>query len=209
MLQSEKKRLLGLKRLEAEARLQGYSLVVGIDEAGRGPLAGPVMAAVCFIPEDIFIPGVKDSKVLTSTKRALIFEQIRNEPRILYAVGSASHEEIDQINIYQATKLAMKRALETFPGPSPDFLLIDGLSLPEIALPQQKIIKGDALSYSIAAASIIAKETRDAHMCALDKEWPMYGFAAHKGYGTKAHREALLLHGPCAFHRKSFLKSFL
>ncbi len=206
MLKAEKTRLLKLKRLEAEIQAQGYKIVVGIDEAGRGPLAGPVMAAACFIPDNIFIEGVNDSKLLSPLKRAHIFEAIRNNPEILYAVGLASPAEVDLLNIYQATRLAMSRAVELLPL-KPDFLLIDGMTLPDILLNQQKVIKGDSLSYCIGAASIIAKETRDALMRDFDKEWPQYGFARHKGYGTVMHRDALRLHGPCPIHRKTFINS--
>ncbi len=208
MLKAEKKRLLRLKSLEAEIKAQGYKIIVGIDEVGRGPLAGPVMAAACFIPDYIFIEGIKDSKLLSPKKRAHIFEVIRNNSEVIYGVGAASAEEIDLLNIYQATRLAMARAIEGLPI-KPDYLLIDAMELPDSPFSQKKVIKGDLVSYCIAAASIIAKEKRDALMQDFDKEWPQYGFAQHKGYGTLMHKNAIQLHGLCSIHRKSFNKSLL
>lgn len=178
--------------------------MVGLDEAGRGPLAGPVVAACCFIPEGLFIEGINDSKALSSEQRASIFEVIKSHPEIIYAVGQASHEEIDTINIFQASKLAMRRAVEAL-ALKPDFLLIDGFRIPELDFPQQHIIRGDSLSYCVAAASIIAKETRDALMRLYEEEFPGYGFAQHKGYATKKHKESLAALGRCPIHRRSFL----
>lgn len=188
---------------ERAARKQGYRTVAGVDEAGRGPLAGPVVAAACIIPADLLISGVDDSKKLTPQKRAAIFKKVKKMPEVHYAIGIISSEEIDRINIYQATIQAMLqaiRALQTLP----EILLIDGMALPMLSIPSQKIVQGDAKSQSIALASIIAKETRDALMNDFHLQWPHYGFNQHKGYGTPQHLEALSLHGPCPIHRRSF-----
>lgn len=204
MLSSEETlRLIELTRFESEALNLGYRFIAGVDEAGRGPLAGPVVAAACLIPNGIFLPGVDDSKKLTPKKRASLFEAIKSEPRIHYGVGVISSEEIDRVNIYQATILAMLAAINALKIP-PDYLLVDGMQLPHPSIPVQKIIKGDAKSQSIAAASIIAKETRDALMDQYDEQWPRYGFKKHKGYGTEMHMAALFEHGPCPIHRRSF-----
>lgn len=188
---------------EEAAYQKGYQLLCGIDEAGRGPLAGPVVAAVCMIPRGVLIEGVNDSKQLTAKKRETLFERLVTDPSIIYAVGVVDSCEIDQINIYQATILAMLKAVECL-SVTPDYLLVDGLKLPHATIPAQKIIKGDQLSHSIAAASIIAKETRDRLMLAHDRTWPHYGFAQHKGYGTAKHMAAIQEHGPCPIHRFSF-----
>lgn len=198
----ELQRLHDLTIFERAARQQGYNQIAGIDEAGRGPLAGPVVAAACIIPEDIFLPGINDSKKLTPQKRLALFEQIKADTRIQFGVGIVSHSIIDKINIYQAAMEAMRIAVANLPN-RPDYLLVDGLKL-EYPIPSQKIIKGDQLSQSIAAASIIAKETRDQIMLEYHQEWPHYGFNKHKGYGTAFHRNALSVHGPCAIHRLSF-----
>lgn len=188
---------------EEAAYQKGYRLLCGIDEAGRGPLAGPVVAAACMLPRNYFVEGVNDSKQLTPKTRARLFERLTTDPRIIYAVASVTSEEIDQINIYQATMVAMLKAVEKL-SVQPDYLLVDGLLLPHPTLFVEKIIKGDALSHSIAAASIIAKVTRDQMMCDWDKQWPQYGFAQHKGYGTPQHVEMIRQHGPCPIHRRSF-----
>lgn len=199
----EQRRLEGLLTFELEARQKGYNLVAGIDEAGRGPLAGPVVAAVCLIPEGILIPEVNDSKQLTAEQRHELFEQITTDSRITYAVGMIDAQRIDLINIYQATIQAMLQAVAKLPSP-PDFLLVDGLLLPHPTIPCQKIIQGDAKSYCIAAASIIAKETRDRHMKEEHLKWPEYGFDRHKGYATADHLNAIAKYGPCPIHRHTF-----
>ena len=180
-----------------------YTSFAGVDEAGRGPLAGPVVAAACLIPEGIWIPDVKDSKALTAQKRKKVFKALISCPTIVYGVGIVSHEEIDEINIFQATIRAMLQAVAQLTT-TPECLLVDGLNLPHPHIPCIKIIHGDAISYPISAASIIAKETRDALMMEADLRWPEYGFAAHKGYGTAAHLKALERYGPCPIHRRTF-----
>jgi ribonuclease HII len=198
----ELQRLHDLTIFERAARQQGYKQIAGIDEAGRGPLAGPVVAAACIIPEGVFLPGVDDSKKLTPQKRQALFELIKGDTRIQFGVGIVSHTIIDAINIYQAAMEAMRIAVANLPM-RPDYLLVDGLKL-DYPIPSQKIIKGDQLSQSIAAASIIAKETRDKIMLEYHQEWPYYGFNKHKGYATAFHRDALREHGPCTIHRLSF-----
>ncbi len=199
----EKQRLDELTMYERKAYRQGFKCVVGIDEAGRGPLAGPVLAAACMIPKGLLIPGVNDSKKLTPKKRFELFQKITNDSRIAYAVGRVDSEDIDRINIFQATIQAMLQAVSklTF---LPDLLLVDGLDLKHEQIPCQKIIGGDALSQSIAAASIIAKETRDLLMNEFHQQWPQYGFDQHKGYGTAKHQEAISHFGPCPIHRFTF-----
>lgn len=188
---------------EKAARKNGYSLVAGIDEAGRGPLAGPVVAAACLLPAGIRLPNVDDSKKLTPEERETLFKKLTTHPKILYGVGVISHIEIDEINIYQATIQAMLQAVVNIPL-KPDFLLVDGLQLPHPSIPVQKIIGGDALSLSIAAASIIAKVTRDRLMLQYHAEFPHYGFDRHKGYGTELHLEMIAKYGICPIHRKTF-----
>jgi ribonuclease HII len=199
---TEQMRLQGLLQYENEARLKGFQTIAGIDEAGRGPLAGPVVAAACIIPQGILLPGVNDSKQLSPAARQKLFQQIKTIPDIIFSIGRVDPAEIDRINIYQATIVAMQHAVGGL-SCRPDYLLVDGMKLPH-DIPVLKIIKGDALSQSIAAASIIAKVTRDAMMEEYDKQWPQYGFAKHKGYGTAAHLAALAEHGPCPIHRRSF-----
>jgi ribonuclease HII len=180
---------------------RGFRLVAGLDEAGRGPLAGPVVAACAILDPDFVIPGLNDSKKLTEKKRDELCKIIC-ERALDFGVGIVGPEEIDRINILEATKMAMALAIEDLNQP-PDHLLIDALGLP-VNIPQTPLIKGDSRSASIAAASIIAKVTRDRIMVALDMEHPEYGFAGHKGYGAKTHMEAIINHGPCPAHRKSF-----
>jgi ribonuclease HII len=199
----EWRRLQKLHIYEDQARAQGFSLIAGIDEAGRGPLAGPVVAAACIIPKDVFIIGVDDSKKLTASQRKELFSKITSDSRILYGVGVIGHEETDQFNIYQATIKAMLLAIGRLIQ-APEFLLVDGLKLPHPSIPCLKIIGGDGLSHSIAAASVIAKESRDRIMIEEHEKWPQYGFANHKGYSTPEHLEALKKHGPCPIHRRSF-----
>ncbi len=188
---------------EEEAYLTGYQWLAGVDEAGRGPLAGPVVAAACILPKGLLIPQVNDSKKLTPKMRERLFARLTSDPAIYYAVGIVDSVEIDRINIYQATICAMLIAIERLKQ-APDYLLVDGMKLPHPTLPCLKIIKGDQLSQSIAAASIIAKETRDRLMLDYHARWPAYGFDHHKGYGTEQHVEALFKHGPCEIHRRSF-----
>ena len=184
----------------------GLHLICGVDEAGRGPLAGPVCAAAVILPEHLQIPGLTDSKKLTDKKRRELFPVIQ-EQAIAYGIGLASEQEIDEINILQATFLAMRRALEQLTV-RPEIALIDGNRETDFGLPVKTVVKGDILSANIAAASILAKVTRDNLMMELAQQYPEYGFEIHKGYGTKAHYEALRTYGPCPIHRKTFLKKF-
>lgn len=181
---------------------QGFKCVVGVDEAGRGPLAGPVVAAAVQIWLGEFEEKIDDSKRLSPKKRQLAYEEILRT--CLVGVGMASVEEIDELNILQATFLAMTRAIENFPGQA-DFCLVDGsVDIPNLSLPQKRIVKGDSLSESIAAASIVAKVERDLLMLEYDKLYPAYNFAQNKGYGTKEHREALTVYGRSPIHRTTF-----
>lgn len=195
-------RINSLMKIEKELTREGYSLIAGVDEAGRGPLAGPVMAAACILPRKFDLPGLNDSKKLTPQKRKYLFEMIK-EQALSYSVASASPEEIDRINILQATKLAMQRALAALTV-RPDYVLIDGRERLELAVPQKTVIDGDALSASIAAASILAKVTRDEFMCKMHELYPEYSFDLHKGYPTRLHLEALKKFGACPLHRRSF-----
>ena len=185
---------------------KGVKLICGVDEAGRGPLAGPVCAAAVILPPHIEIPGLNDSKKLTDKKRRELYPVIM-EQAIAYGIGLASHEEIDQINILQATYLAMERAIGQL-SVKPELALIDGNRAKDFGLPVQTVIKGDSLSASIAAASILAKVTRDDLMLVAAGDYPQYSFDVHKGYGTKAHYESLTAFGPSPIHRMSFLKKF-
>jgi ribonuclease HII len=181
-------------------------IICGVDEAGRGPLAGPVCAAAVILPKDLEIPGLTDSKKLTDKKRRELFPVIK-EQALAYGIGLASESEIDEINILQATFLAMQRALDQLQV-KPDLALIDGNREKDFGLPVKTVVKGDSLSANIAAASVLAKVTRDDLMVALAEEYPQYGFEIHKGYGTKAHYEALREFDASPVHRKSFLKKF-
>lgn len=185
---------------------QGYKVICGVDEAGRGPLAGPVCAAAVILPEHLEIPGLTDSKKLTDKKRRALFPLIQ-ERAIAFGIGFVSEQEIDEINILQATFLAMRRAMEQLKV-RPDLALIDGNRETDFGLPVHTVIKGDSLSLNIAAASVLAKVSRDDVMLRLAETYPAYGFDIHKGYGTRAHYEALEKFGPCPIHRKSFLKKF-
>lgn len=187
---------------EKLAYSNGFTHVAGIDEAGRGPLAGPVMAAAVILPAGLSISGVDDSKKLTPDKRETLFEIIMVQA-LAVGVGIMSPAEVDRINILQATRRAMLSAVQQL-SPQPDFLLIDGISTIESAVPQKTIKKGDSLSLSIAAASIIAKVTRDRHMIKMDAKYPGYGFAGHKGYGSAAHLDAIRRLGPSPIHRLTF-----
>lgn len=199
----EMKRLYEMTSFEREASAQGHTAIAGVDEAGRGPLAGPVVAAAAILPPGLYIPYVNDSKKLTPAKRRELFNAIQSNSAILSAVGIVSPEEIDRINIYQATQEAMRIAVRAL-SKKPDILLVDGMKIGEFPYLQWKIIKGDALSQSIAAASIIAKETRDALMEEYARLYPGYGFEKHKGYGTAKHLEAIEKLGPCPIHRRTF-----
>lgn len=189
---------------EKQAASRGCRTVCGIDEAGRGPLAGPVCAAAVILPPGCEIPGLNDSKKLTEKKRELLFPLI-TQKALAYGIGWASEEEIDQFNILQATFLAMARAVEALQTP-PDWAMVDGNRMPPLPVPGETIVKGDGKSASIAAASILAKVSRDRVLRQMDEQYPQYGFAKHKGYGTKAHYEAIKAYGVLPVHRKSFLK---
>lgn len=189
---------------EKEALAKGYKSVCGVDEAGRGPLAGPVCAAAVILPEGIIIDGVNDSKKLSEKKRESLFDVIR-EQALSYSIAYATVDEIEEINILNATMLAMRRAIDGLDIKA-DYAMIDGNKIPPIDIDAECIVKGDAKSMSIACASILAKVSRDRLLYKYAEEYPMYGFDKHKGYGTKVHREAILKYGPCPYHRKSFLK---
>ena len=191
---------------ENAAMQEGYRVVCGVDEAGRGPLAGPVCAAAVILPWGVQIDGLNDSKKLTDKKRRELYDVIA-EKAVSFGIAMASEKEIDEINILQATFLAMQRAIDQL-SVKPDLALIDGNRARDFGLPVRTIVKGDSLSASIAAASILAKVTRDRLMEELDGKYPEYGFAVHKGYGTKRHYEALRQYGPCEIHRRTFLKKF-
>ena len=194
-----------LWKFEQAAFDEGFEIVCGIDEAGRGPLAGPVCAAAVILPKNLEIAGLNDSKKLTDKRRRELYDIITAEA-LAYGIAFADEREIDEINILQATFLAMKRAAEQL-GIKPNLALVDGNRAPDLDdIPVKTIVKGDSLSASIAAASILAKVTRDRLMEELDEKYPAYGFAVHKGYGTKAHYAALIEHGPCEVHRRTFLK---
>ena len=197
---------INMWEIEDDLRANGYELICGVDEAGRGPLAGPVCAAAVILPRDAEIPGLNDSKKLSDKKRRELFPIIK-EKAICYGIGLASHEEIDEINILQATYLAMERALAQLVV-TPQQVLIDGNRTKDFGLPVKTVVHGDSLSMSIAAASVLAKVTRDDLMLEMANEYPQYGFEIHKGYGTKAHYEALRTFGVCPIHRNSFLKKF-
>lgn len=185
---------------------EGIKVICGVDEAGRGPLAGPVCAAAVILPDHLEIPGLTDSKKLTDKKRRELYPIIC-EKALAYGIGFASEAEIDEINILQATFLAMKRALDQLEL-RPELALIDGNRETDFGLPVQTVVKGDSLSANIAAASILAKVTRDDLMVKAAEEYPGYGFEIHKGYGTRAHYDALRQLGQCPIHRRSFLKKF-
>lgn len=188
---------------EEGAYEKGHRLIAGVDEAGRGPLAGSVVAAACVLPKGLILEGVDDSKKLPPGKREELYQVITEHPDILYGIGIVNSEQIDSMNILQASLHAMNLAVENLPE-VPDYLLIDGNHLPPTRIAALAVIKGDSRSQSIGAASILAKYTRDALMLQLHEEWPMYGFDKHKGYGTKAHVGAIHMYGPCPIHRRSF-----
>ena len=190
--------------LEMALADEGYDLVCGVDEAGRGPLCGPVAAAACILPRGLVIEGLNDSKKLTEKKREKLFDIIR-ENAIAYCIAEASVEEIDRLNILEADLLAMRRAIDGL-SVKADFALIDGNIARDFQIPAKAVVHGDAISPSIAAASILAKVTRDRACIELDQAYPQYGIAKHKGYGTKAHMQALKEYGPSPIHRKQFIR---
>ena len=196
--------MLNMWEFEQKRFDEGYRLICGVDEAGRGPLAGPVCAAAVILPANIDIPGLNDSKKLTDRKRRELFPIIC-EKAVAYGIAFADHKEIDEINILQATYLAMERAIAKLTV-KPEFALIDGNRAKDFGLPIETVVGGDGRSASIAAASILAKVTRDDYMLEMANIYPQYGFEIHKGYGTKTHYGALAENGPCPIHRMTFLK---
>lgn len=206
-IRREEERLETINIFENEGYNKGYLYIGGIDEAGRGPLAGPVVASVVVFKKDTKIEGVNDSKKLSEAKRDELFEVIKKEA-LDYGIGIVNNEEIDEFNILNATYMAMKKAINCLKQ-APDYLLVDAATIPGIDIAQNPIVKGDSKSISIAAASILAKVTRDSIMYQYDRVYPEYGFKSHKGYGTKEHYEAIEKHGITPIHRKSFLKNIL
>lgn len=208
MKEKELERLMNLKQMEKELREKGFNTICGIDEAGRGPLAGPVVVASVIMPADSMIEGVNDSKKVSEKKREKLYDLILEEA-ISYGVGIIGQEEIDDINILNATKKGLTMSLQELTV-KPDLIAVDALThIDTLGIPYESIIKGDAKCYSIAAASIIAKVTRDRIMREWDKIYPEYGFEQHKGYGTAKHIATIKEKGPCPIHRKSFIKNFI
>lgn len=207
--QEEMQRLKTMMRFENKAKKLGFKCIAGIDEAGRGPLAGPVVAAACVLPRGTLIEGIDDSKKLLPTERFIVFQKILSLSDVDYGIGVIDALIIDQVNILQATFMAMMGAVSCLTH-APDYILVDGNKMPSSDIPGEAIVKGDSLSQSIAAASIIAKETRDQLMRVYHEQWPEYGFKSHKGYATQEHLLAIQKFGPCEIHRKSFepIKSF-
>lgn len=197
---------INMWEIEENCFAQGYRVICGVDEAGRGPLAGPVCAAAVILPKNLKLPGLNDSKKLTDKKRRELFPLIK-EQAVSYGIGFASQQEIDEINILQATFLAMQRAIDQLQV-RPDLALIDGNRQKDFGVAARTVVKGDSLSASIAAASVLAKVSRDDVMLQMAERYPQYGFDIHKGYGTKAHYAALTEHGPSPIHRMTFLKKF-
>ena len=208
MKEKEAQRLINLKQYENELRNKGYKYICGIDEAGRGPLAGPVVVASVIMPENSMIEGINDSKKVSEKKREKLYDLILEEA-ISYGVGIIGQDEIDDINILNATKKGLTVSLKELTQ-KPDLIIVDALTnIDTLGTPYESIIKGDAKCYSISAASIIAKVTRDRIMREWDKIYPQYGFAQHKGYGTSAHISSIKEYGPCPLHRKTFIKNFI
>lgn len=208
MKEREEERLKTLKEYENKLHEEGLQYIAGIDEAGRGPLAGPVVVGVAIMKPDSFIEGINDSKKISESKREKLYEQITEEA-IDWSVGIVTEKEIDEINILNATKRALEKALDNL-RVRPDRILVDALEhIDTKGVPYTSVIKGDAKIYSISAASIIAKVTRDRIMREYDEVYPEYGFAKHKGYGTAAHIKAIKENGPCPLHRKTFIKNFV
>ena len=216
-IQKQKERLAEMKIPEAKLHEEGYRFIAGVDEVGRGPLAGPVVTAAVVLPEDFDVLGVDDSKKLSEKRREELFDII-TERAVAYGIGICDHQEIDEINILQATKKAMRKAIEEcdrklsekgpeeHPAPCIDYVLFDAVEIEDLDKPQEAIIKGDAKVLAIAAASIVAKVTRDRMMVEYAGEYPWYAFEKNKGYGTAAHYEGLRDHGTCPIHRMTFLK---
>lgn len=216
-IQKQKERLAEMKIPEAKLHEEGYRFIAGVDEVGRGPLAGPVVTAAVVLPEDFDVLGVDDSKKLSEKRREELFDII-TERAVAYGIGICDHQEIDEINILQATKKAMKKAIqecdrklsekgpEEHPAPCIDYVLFDAVEIEDLDKPQEAIIKGDAKVLAIAAASIVAKVTRDRMMVEYAEKYPWYAFEKNKGYGTAAHYEGLWDHGTCPIHRMTFLK---
>lgn len=208
MKEKEEARLIELKKMDKEFYDKGVKYVAGIDEAGRGPLAGPVVVAAVILPQDSMIEGINDSKKISEAKREKLYEIIIKEA-ISYGVGIIYQEEIDEINILQATKKGLTEAIKQM-SIKPNIIMVDALSgIDTLGIPYKSIIKGDAKCYSIAAASIVAKVTRDRIMREWDKVYPEYGFESHKGYGTAKHIAAIKEYGPCPIHRRSFITKFI
>ena len=205
MHEAEISRLRKMCKFENRLKREGFSLIAGVDEAGRGPLAGPVVAAACILPPKVFFEHLNDSKKLTPEMREELYAKITMHPDVHFGVGVIDEETIDRVNILQATFLAMGKAVHELKI-IPDYLLVDGNRAPKFERPALTIVKGDGHSVSIAAASVIAKVTRDRMMVEFDKKWPEYGFKRHKGYGTEEHFEAIEKFGPCPIHRKSFTR---
>lgn len=205
--EEERARIYEMLSIEREKRNEDYTYIAGVDEAGRGPLAGPVCAAAVILPEDVFIEGINDSKKLTEKRREELFDIIR-EKAIAYNICMVDEKRIDEINILNATYEAMNGAVDGL-SVMPDYVLIDGNRISGMTLPHQTVVKGDAKSVSIAAASILAKVSRDRLITKMAQQYPEYGFDKHKGYGTAAHNEAILKYGPCPIHRRTFLKKLL
>ena len=205
--EEERARVSAMCEIENERRKKGYKYIAGVDEAGRGPLAGPVYAAAVILPEGMLIEGINDSKKLSEKKREELFDVIC-EKASAYFIAEVSHTRIDEINILNATFEAMNKAVNGL-NIRPDYVLIDGNRIKGMEIPHETVVKGDAKSISIAAASILAKVSRDRVMYEMAKQYPLYGFDKHKGYGTKAHCDAILKYGACEIHRKSFLKKIL
>ncbi len=205
--EEERARVSAMCEIENERRKKGYKYIAGVDEAGRGPLAGPVYAAAVILPEGMLIEGINDSKKLSEKKREELFDVIC-EKALAYCIAEVSHTRIDEINILNATFEAMNKAVNGL-NIRPDYVLIDGNRIKGMEIPHETVVKGDAKSISIAAASILAKVSRDRVMYEMAKQYPLYGFDKHKGYGTKAHCDAILKYGACEIHRRSFLKKIL
>ena len=206
-IEAEMERLQQMAVFEHELQNAGFHAIAGIDEVGRGPLAGPVVSAAVILPEDYYPIGINDSKKVSEKKREALFEDILKHATA-YGFGIIDKDEIDRINILNATKASMKMAVTALKT-APDYLLIDAVKLEDISIPQKNIVKGDSLSISIAAASIIAKVTRDRMMCDYDSRYPEYGFAKHKGYGTKQHIDAIKKYGISPIHRLTYVKNFI
>lgn len=207
MKEQELNRLKNMLEIEDKLYSEGYNFVCGVDEAGRGPLCGPVVAAAVILPKDEYIEGVNDSKKLTEKKREKLYDDIMKKA-VAASIGISDVDVIEKVNILNATKLAMKQAIEKL-SIKPDYVLIDGNQMIDINIKAETVVSGDAKSESIAAASIIAKVTRDRMLIEFDKKYPEYGFAKHKGYGTKSHIEAIQKYGLTDIHRSSFCKKFV